>query len=118
MRREAVVIGGGPAGTSAALGLRRSGFEVTLLEQRKHWNGRVCGAFLNPEAVVHLEELGVLGMIMGAGAVPVQSAMLTAPSERTARVEIGQEGRSGLALPRKTLEETLLHAAQCAGGPT
>ncbi len=115
MRREVVVIGGGPAGASAALRLQQIGFTVTILEQRTHWVGRVCGAFLNPEAVAHLEELGIVGMIKGAGAVSVESAVLTAPSGASAHVEIHQGGRCGLALPRQALEDRLLKAAQHAG---
>ncbi|MBE3073085.1 MAG: FAD-dependent monooxygenase, partial [Acidobacteria bacterium] len=71
MRGEAIVVGAGPAGLSAALALAQSDIRVTLLEQHAAWPGRVCGGFLNPEGVRHLQALGSLRAVVDAGAVPV-----------------------------------------------
>ena len=113
MTRAALVVGGGPAGTSAALALRAAGFEVTLIEQRDHWTGRVCGSFISPEAVHHLGTLGILGAIRDAGAAAVERAVLTVPSGRSIELPIGQDG--ALALPRHALEDTLLELVRRAG---
>ena len=64
------VIGAGPAGLSAAIGLTRAGYRVNVTEQRLRWTGRVCGCFLSPEASRHLQWLDVLRDVE-AVAVPV-----------------------------------------------
>ncbi len=113
--KEAMVIGGGPAGSSVALALRRRGFGVRLVEQRTLWAGRVCGAFLDPHAVAALDELGVLPQVREAGAVPVTRATIHLPSGEPTRIELKGPHGTGLALHRRVLEDRLLEAAREAG---
>jgi 2-polyprenyl-6-methoxyphenol hydroxylase-like FAD-dependent oxidoreductase len=109
-----LIVGGGPAGASAALALRADGFDVALLEQRSHWTGRVCGAFMSPEAVHNLTALGILGAIRDAGAAAVDTAVVTAPSGCSVTLPVGQGG-GALALPRHALEDTLLELVRRSG---
>jgi flavin-dependent dehydrogenase len=115
MAGEAIVVGGGPAGLSAATGLARSGFKVKVLEQHAEWPGRVCGGFVNPEGVTHLGWLGVLDRLHAAGAVRVDRSTLTLPGGRTGIVPVGRRGVVGLGVPRQTLEAILLEAVLRAG---
>lgn len=115
MPPSALVVGGGPAGSSAALGLLRRGHEVTLFDQRSRWTGRVCGAFLNPEAAGHLDWLGLKEEAEAAGALPVPEAEVTFAGLARS-VATRQRGRWGLALPRRALEDLLLEAVRRAGG--
>jgi len=113
--RSALVVGGGPAGASAALGLARSGLEVTLVEQRTTWRGRICAGFLCPEAVGELERLGVLDRIRSAGASDVEKLTVTFPAGSPLTVDVRRGGQAGMAIPRRTLEEALLEAVRNAG---
>lgn len=115
MIKEALVVGGGPAGTSAALALRREGFDVTLAEQRTHWTGRVCGAFLASEAVGHLEALGALEAVRAAGAVDVPIAEVAPPSGDPVMVPVKLDGRTPVVLARRALEDALLGQCVAAG---
>jgi flavin-dependent dehydrogenase len=56
---DLVVIGGGPAGLATALGARRSGLEVTVLERFQPVVDKACGEGLMPDAAAHLRALGV-----------------------------------------------------------
>ena len=114
--RTALVVGGGPAGAAAALGLLRRGISVTLLEQRGEWTGRVCGAFLDAEAVRHLAWLGLTEAVRGRTAVPVEDVLVTSSGGASARLSLARRGLTGLALPRRSLEETLLEEVDCRGG--
>jgi menaquinone-9 beta-reductase len=54
---DLTVIGGGPAGTSAAITAARAGARVLLLERGKLPRQRVCGEFVSAESIDLLEQL-------------------------------------------------------------
>ncbi len=111
--RHATVVGAGPAGLSAAIGLARCDYKVTVLEQRSQWQERVCGAFMNPEAVAHLEWLGVKNEI-DRESVTVPDVLVTYENEERI-VPVGENGRSALAIPRKQMEQILANRAHADG---
>jgi menaquinone-9 beta-reductase len=114
--RSAAVVGAGPAGLSAALALTRRGVRVTVFEQRPACAERVCGAFLNPEAVSHLKWLDVYSECLKEGAVPVRRAVVTSSGGASAEIPAGDESHPALAFPRPALERVLLKKLQDAGG--
>lgn len=59
---DCIVIGGGPAGCTAAAMVAQAGFDVLLLEREKHPREHV-GESLMPESYWVFEKLGVLGKL-------------------------------------------------------
>jgi flavin-dependent dehydrogenase len=113
---DALVVGAGPAGLSAAIALRGAGADLIVLEQHPSPPRRVCGAFINPEGAAHLDVLGVLRPLLDAGAVPVAEARLTWPGNGDVRVPIVRGDRAGLAVPRPTLERVMAEHLATLGG--
>jgi flavin-dependent dehydrogenase len=66
VNQEVIVIGGGPAGSTAATMLARKGRTVLLLERERFPRDHI-GESLLPASMPILEELGVLPAIQGAG---------------------------------------------------
>ncbi len=114
--RDAIVVGAGPAGLSAALALLDAGLSVEVIEQHASPPPRVCGSFISPEGTRHLATLGVLTDVLGRGAVPVAEAHLVAPHGRVVSVGVGDAAHVGLALPRPVLERVLSDAVCARGG--
>ncbi|MFJ6183611.1 geranylgeranyl reductase family protein [Streptomyces sp. NPDC092295] len=56
---EVIVVGAGPAGSSAAYHLARAGIDVLLLEKTRFPREKVCGDGLTPRAVHQLIRMGV-----------------------------------------------------------
>ena len=56
---DALVIGGGPAGSTAAILLARAGWSVALVEKSRFPRRKVCGEFLSATNARLLDELGV-----------------------------------------------------------
>src|SRR5438067_8868883 len=53
------ILGGGPAGASAALAALAEGARVQVIEKSKFPRHKVCGEFFSPEIAPELERLGV-----------------------------------------------------------
>ena len=57
--RDLLIIGGGPAGSAAAIRAARAGLSVTLFEKGSHGRDKVCGDGLTPRAIAALDELQI-----------------------------------------------------------
>src|SRR5258708_3517175 len=66
------ILGGGPAGSSAAIAARQEGRDVCLIEKSKFPRHKVCGEFLTPEIVPLLESLAVWDAFLAAGPARVR----------------------------------------------
>ncbi len=59
MQRDLLIIGGGPAGSAAAITAARAGLKVTLFEKAPYGRDKVCGDGLTPRAIGALDELRI-----------------------------------------------------------
>jgi len=59
MQRDVLIIGGGPAGSAAAITAARAGLKVTLFEKAPYGRDKVCGDGLTPRAIGALNELRI-----------------------------------------------------------
>src|SRR4051812_16061166 len=109
---DAVVIGAGLAGCSAALQLARRGRRVLLLEAERYPVHKMCGEFLSPEARGLFRELGVDAAIEAAGAVPIRRVAITT---RDGAAWTGRLPGEATGLSRWTLDPLLFDAAVAAG---
>ncbi len=56
---EVLVVGAGPAGSSAAAWAARQGHEVTVIDKEKFPRDKPCGDGLTPRAIKELTSLGL-----------------------------------------------------------
>ena len=66
---DAIIIGGGPAGSSAAILLARAGWSVALVEKQIFPRRKVCGECIAASNLPLLEALGI-GVAFEAAAGP------------------------------------------------
>ena len=108
-RTAALIVGGGPAGSAAAIALGQGGVRAELVERTTGPHDTVCGGFLGWDATAALEKLGIDPHALGAR--PIGRLRLAAGSRV---VEADLPGRA-IGLSRRALDEAMLAAAARAG---
>jgi flavin-dependent dehydrogenase len=108
-RTAALIVGGGPAGSAAAIALGRAGIGAELVERTEGPHDTVCGGFLGWDSLAALERLGVDPAMLGAR--PIRTLRLIS-AKRSVEVALP---RVAAGLSRRTLDEALLGAARNAG---
>src|SRR5437763_9233064 len=115
---DAIIIGGGPAGTSAAITLAGRGIRVLVLEEKRMPRPKLCGEFITPESFPTLERLQVMAAMLGAGAQRLTHLSLVVASGR--RVETPLAAMSvvadyALSLSRARFDQILFERARAVG---
>src|SRR5262245_59422341 len=112
---QAVVVGGGIAGLSAAHSLRAQGFDVVILEQARELVEIGAGINLAPNATRVLERYGVLDDLRRDGVVP-EETVYRRWSDGTviARRRIGHDVERAMGAPLLTLHRADLQRALVA----
>ncbi len=115
---DAVIIGGGPAGSTAAALLARAGWAVAVVEKAPFPRPKVCGEFISATNQPLLEELGMAEAFLDRAGPAIKrvglfagSARLSAPMPATPRLRMAW----GRALGRESLDTLLLSRARQCG---
>ena len=106
---QALVIGGGVAGSAAAAHLAQAGREVLLLERKAGPHDKVCGEFISGEAAYYLQQLDIDPRNLGAASI----TNLNVYSGRSAVST--QLPFPALSLSRRVLDQALIETARRRG---
>ncbi len=110
---DVLIVGGGPAGSIAALVLARAGVSVTVLDRAVFPRDKLCGDSVNPGAMALLARHGLAAQVEACG-LPVQGMLVTGPGDAAVRA-IYPGGVVGRSIRRRDLDLILLDAAIRAG---
>ena len=118
---DVVIVGGGPAGASAAWFLASAGVHVTIIDRAAFPRDKACAEYLSPQASRILDAMGALTPIEQAGAAQLGGMLVRAPNGEHIRGDFAAaHGFSGfrdrgLAIRRRILDGMLLDRARQAG---
>lgn len=115
---DVLVIGGGPAGATAAILLAQAGWTVVLVERKRFPRKKVCGEYLSATNLPLLDRLGVGKRFRAEAGPPVQQVGLFA-GRTLLRAGLprlsSSRGEWGRALSRERLDSMLLERARAVG---
>jgi menaquinone-9 beta-reductase len=116
MDHDAIVIGGGPAGSSIALILARRGRSVAIIEKSEFPRRKVCGEFMSATNLAVLDKMGIgTAWREEAGPEIRRVALFAADTCVEAPMPPTPTGGFGRAWGRDRLDATMLEAARLAG---
>ncbi len=124
-RTDVLVVGGGPAGASAAFQLATAGLQVLLVDRAAFPRDKTCGESLSPGALGRLRAIGMwtpradpdsTAVMPDGFSAPVRGMRIRSPSGITffGRYKSGLHG-PGLAIRRTFLDNELLASAKARG---
>lgn len=108
------IIGGGIAGLTTALALRKLGFEYELFERAKQLNEVGAGIWMQPNALKVLDWLGLGDLVRESGTllnqVDITNAQLIPFKKTNQEVVQDEKGNNIVAIHRATLQKILFEA--------
>ena len=117
-RYDAIVIGGGPAGSTTALMLAQAGWAVALIEKSQFPRPKVCGEFISASSFPLFAELGLLEDVRRLAGPEIRRVGIfsgeTISSSDMPPVS-SRFGKWGMALGREHFDLLMLEAAVRAG---
>ncbi|MBL0939239.1 MAG: NAD(P)/FAD-dependent oxidoreductase [Gemmatimonadaceae bacterium] len=120
VRTQVLVVGGGPAGTSAAWHCAQLGLDVLLLDRAQFPRRKACAEYVSPGAARILESMGVLSAITQQ-APTLRGMTVHAPNGVRIQGRFGsapnKEGSAeiGFGVRRELLDALLLDRARATG---
>jgi len=112
---DVVVVGGGPAGSAAAITLARAGRDVLLVDKARFPRDKCCGDGLTTGALRHLEGLGLDPTTVPSWQT-VDATWVRSPSGRVVELPFPQgQGQFGAVARRQELDAALVDVARAAG---
>ncbi|MGB0113177.1 MAG: geranylgeranyl reductase family protein [Ilumatobacteraceae bacterium] len=111
---DVVIVGLGPAGTAAAIELRRAGRSVVGIDKAVFPRDKCCGDGLTTLALRELEHLGLQPSSVSDW-FDVPSAALRSPSGREVVVPLPDTGKYAAVAPRLQLDNALVELARDSG---
>lgn len=111
--RDAVVVGGGPAGLAFAIAAAARGLDVAVLERREGALDKACGEGLLPAGRRALAALGALALVDPSEAAPLRELRWCDAGGLVAALRLPGEG--GMGIRRTALSAALRARAAQAG---
>lgn len=116
MKPDVLILGAGPAGISAAILLVKKGLTVEVLDPAFFPRTKICGEFLNPQAVQWLKDQELLDSLLELQPYPIHGMKITDSSGGSFTGNYSsKQNATGYAVMRKDLDALLVKKSEDYG---
>lgn len=117
MEYDAIIVGAGPAGSTAAADLALRGHKVALFDRQAFPREKTCGDGIPPGTIGALNELGMGEKIRAAGFYPIHAIRIGSPSGRVweTQFKAKRPGAQFYVAPRERFDTLIYERAVEAG---
>lgn len=114
---DCIVVGAGPAGSTAAIALCRAGRTVLLLDRQNFPRDKICGDGIPPGSLELLYELGLQEPLEKAGFYPIEQLHFRTPAGQLLKTRFRPKktGMGFFIAPRREFDHLLQQQAIAAG---
>ncbi|MEX2399791.1 MAG: geranylgeranyl reductase family protein [Rhodothermales bacterium] len=114
---DAVVVGGGPSGSTTALYAARHGLRVLLVDRDRFPRDKICGDAISGKSMQYLDELGLLGVVERHPHTRIDAIVFSSPDGARVRVPMNPDGAGSnhfFVSRREVFDNILFSAARSA----
>ena len=114
---DIIIVGAGPAGTSAALYADRLGLKTIILDKSTFPRDKICGDALSGKSVKYMRELGVLDEVPKLRGSTIRRITFGSPSHKQFDIHLSNPQntgniKEGYVIPREIFDNFLFEKAQ------
>lgn len=115
---DVIIVGGGPAGTTAALYAQRQGLSAILLEKEKFPRDKICGEALSGKTVTLLRELGLHDEVAQLPGIIINRILFGSPDHTNLIIDLRNSALNqipdGFVIRRTIFDHFMFRKAQAA----
>lgn len=117
---DAIVVGGGPAGSITSMYLKKAGKKVLLIDKARFPRDKTCGDAQGRKLASALKELGIYNEYTKLPSQPIYGLRMSAPNSVQIDMDLidRQNGTPGYIVRRKDLDDFLFKSAKKFGVET
>jgi len=114
---DIIIVGGGPAGTSAALYAHKMGLKTIILDKNTFPRDKICGDALSGKSVKYMRELGVLDQVSNLNGSTIRRITFGSPSHKQFDIHLNNpqnkgDIKEGYVIPREIYDNFLFEKAK------
>lgn len=113
---DIIIVGAGPAGTTAALYAAKKGLKTLLLDKETFPRDKICGDALSGKSVAVLRELNLLEKVQKLPGAHIQSIVFSSPDHASFRIDLTKtslkDTAKGYVIRRKNFDNLLFDEAK------
>lgn len=114
---DIIIVGGGPAGTSAALYAHKMGLKTIILDKNTFPRDKICGDALSGKSVKYMRELGVLDQVANLNGSTIRRITFGSPSHKQFDIHLNNpqnkgDIKEGYVIPREIYDNFLFEKAK------
>ena len=113
---DAIIVGAGPAGSSAAIHCNKLGLKTLILEKSKFPRDKICGDALSGKSVKFLDDLNLLEDLDKIDGAVIKRIIFGNPNHSECELHLNKslnkkQINHGYVIPRKTFDNYLFNHA-------